>query len=191
MVTSGVATRKALDLDFEDDSESTVHVMVHDLKPPFLDGRTVFTKQLEPINPIRDPTSDMAIFSKKGSALVKEKREQAERAKAAAKLAALSGTALGNIMGVKDEEAEAEGASSSALRTFFTKLDIHIAIFSSQLRPRNKKKRQKPKGTPTTKATLNSLSTLNRPLESVRSLETEPSNNKESIFQHLLAERNL
>ncbi|THH05571.1 hypothetical protein EW145_g4696 [Phellinidium pouzarii] len=110
MVTSGVATRKALDLDFEDDSESAVHVMVHDLKPPFLDGRTVFTKQLEPVNPIRDPTSDLAVFSKKGSALVKEKREQAERAKAAAKLASLGGTNLGNIMGVKDEEAEAEGA---------------------------------------------------------------------------------
>ncbi|PPQ70888.1 hypothetical protein CVT24_000556 [Panaeolus cyanescens] len=108
MVTSGVATRKTLDLDFEDESESTVHVMVHDLKPPFLDGKTVYTKQLDPINPIRDPTSDMAVFSKKGSALVKEKREQAERAKAAAKLAALGGTALGNIMGVKDEEAEAE-----------------------------------------------------------------------------------
>ncbi|KAJ7356617.1 P-loop containing nucleoside triphosphate hydrolase protein [Mycena albidolilacea] len=110
MLTSGVATRKAVDMDFEDDSESTVHVMVHDLKPPFLDGRTVFTKQLAPINPIRDPTSDMAVFSKKGSALVKEKREQAERAKAAAKLAALGGTALGNIMGVKDEEADAEAA---------------------------------------------------------------------------------
>ncbi|SJL05479.1 related to PRP16-RNA-dependent ATPase [Armillaria ostoyae] len=108
MLTSGVATRRTVDLDFEDESESTVHVMIHDLKPPFLDGRTVFTKQLDPINPIRDPTSDMAIFSKKGSALVKEKREQAERAKAAAKLAALGGTSLGNIMGVKDEEAEAE-----------------------------------------------------------------------------------
>lgn len=109
MLTSGVATRKTVDLDFEDESESTVHVMVHDLKPPFLDGRTVFTKQLDPINPIRDPNSDMAVFSKKGSALVKEKREQAERAKAAAKLASLGGTALGNIMGIKDEEAAAEG----------------------------------------------------------------------------------
>src|ERR1700733_2086536 len=109
MLTSGVATRKAVDLDFEDESESTVHVMVHDLKPPFLDGRTVYTKQLEPINPVRDPTSDMAVFCKKGSALVKEKREQAERAKAAAKMAALGGTALGNIMGVKDEEGEADG----------------------------------------------------------------------------------
>ncbi|KAI0089748.1 P-loop containing nucleoside triphosphate hydrolase protein [Irpex rosettiformis] len=113
MVTSGVATRKAIDLDFEDESESTVHVMVHDLKPPFLDGRTVFTKQLEPINPVRDLTSDMAIFSRKGSALVKEKREQAERQKAAAKLAALGGTSLGNIMGVKDEDAAAEAEAEA------------------------------------------------------------------------------
>jgi pre-mRNA-splicing factor ATP-dependent RNA helicase DHX38/PRP16 len=128
MLTSGVATRKTIDLDFEDESESTVHVMVKSLKPPFLDGKTVFTKQLDPINPIRDATSDMAVFSKKGSALVKEKREQAERAKAAAKLAALGGTQLGNIMGVTDEEAAADGAfipysSGSA------GLDIHIALF--------------------------------------------------------------
>jgi len=109
MVTSGVATRKALDLDFDDDLESPVHVMVHDLKPPFLDGRTVFTKQLEPVNPIRDPTSDMAVYAKKGSALVKEKREQAERQKAAAKIASVAGTSLGDIMGVRDEEADAEG----------------------------------------------------------------------------------
>ena len=124
MVTSGVATRKTIDLDFEDDSEPTVHVMVHDLKPPFLDGRTMFTKQLDPINPIRDPTSDMALFSKNGSALVKEKREQAERAKAEAKLvAALGGTALGNIMGVRDEEAEAEG-------TFFSGLGAYSQIWT-------------------------------------------------------------
>lgn len=115
MVTSGVATRKAIDLDFEDESESAVTVTVHNIKPPFLDGKTVFTKQLEPINPVRDPTSDMAVFSRKGSALVKEKREQAERAKAAAKLAALGGTSLGNIMGVKDDDAAAEGTFCQVL----------------------------------------------------------------------------
>ena len=140
MVTSGVATRKALDLDFEDESESAVHVMVHDLKPPFLDGRTVFTKQLEPVNPIRDPTSDLAVFSKKGSALVKEKREQAERAKAAAKLASLGGTSLGNIMGVRDEEADAEGACSFVWIVSALELDIHIAL-SSQLR-RNQRRQK-------------------------------------------------
>lgn len=145
MLTSGVATRKTVDLDFEDESESTVHVMVHNLKPPFLDGRTVYTKQLDPINPIRDPTSDMAIFSKKGSALVKEKREQAERAKAAAKLAALGGTSLGNIMGVKDEEAEAEGMAISFLIPNFSELHIHVSYHSFFLQPRRKGKKRKPR----------------------------------------------
>ena len=113
LLTSGIASKAALDLDFEDESESMVHVIVHNLKPPFLDGRTVYTKQLEPVNPIKDPTSDMAVFSRKGSALVKEKREQAERQKAAAKLASLGGTALGNVMGVRDEDADAEAAGKS------------------------------------------------------------------------------
>ncbi len=103
MLTSGVAQRAQVDLDFEEDVDSKVHVLVHDLKPPFLDGRIAYTRQLDPISPIRDPTSDLAIFSKKGSALVRERREQQERAKAAAKLTALGGTTLGNLMGVKDE----------------------------------------------------------------------------------------
>jgi hypothetical protein len=144
MVTSGVATRKGVDLDFEDESQSAVHVMVHNLKPPFLDGRTVFTKQLDPINPVRDLTSDMAVFAKKGSALVKEKREQAERAKAAAKMAALGGTALGNILGVKDEEAEAEGASPFLCPLFGIELDTHKVVHGtgvhSQRQPSRKPK---------------------------------------------------
>ena len=139
MLTSGVASRKTIDLDFEDESESTVHVMVRNLKPPFLDGRTVFTKQLDPINPIRDPTSDMAVFSKKGSPLVKEKREQAERAKAAAKLAALGGTALGNIMGVKDEDAAAEGSYISSIDAwYFIGWHIHEVCVGSIIQPKLK-----------------------------------------------------
>lgn len=82
MLTSGVAQRGNVDMDFEDDTDSRVHVLVHDLRPPFLDGRVAYTRQLEPVNPIRDPTSDMAVFAKKGSALVRERREQAERQKA-------------------------------------------------------------------------------------------------------------
>jgi pre-mRNA-splicing factor ATP-dependent RNA helicase DHX38/PRP16 len=81
MLTSGVAQRGNVDMDFEDDSDSRVHVLVHDLRPPFLDGRVAYTRQLEPVNPIRDPTSDMAVFAKKGSPLVRERREQAERQK--------------------------------------------------------------------------------------------------------------
>jgi pre-mRNA-splicing factor ATP-dependent RNA helicase DHX38/PRP16 len=126
MLTSGVASRKPIDLDL---AESTVHVMVHDLKPPFLDGRTIFTKHLEPVNPVRDPTGDMAVFSKKGSALVKEKREQAERTGGAAKLASLGGTSLGNIMGVKDEEADAEGTTIRP--SSISKSRIHVDVICS------------------------------------------------------------
>lgn len=158
MVTSGVATRKSLDLDFEDESESTVHVMVHDLKPPFLDGRTVFTKQLEPINPVRDPTSDMAVFSRKGSALVKEKREQAERQKAAAKMAALGGTSLGNIMGVQDEEAAAEGMSLlSTCSLSVVGLDIHEDLRDSCKQP--KRNRPRPRARMITRANRSLRST--------------------------------
>ena len=41
----------------------------------------VFTKQLEAVQSVKDPTSDMSVFSRKGSQLVKEKREQIERQK--------------------------------------------------------------------------------------------------------------
>ncbi|WVO13862.1 hypothetical protein L204_101485 [Cryptococcus depauperatus] len=103
MQTSGVLKAGGMDEDFDEDSDSKVHVLVHDLKPPFLDGTVAYTKQLDPINPVKDGTSDMAVFSKKGSALVKERRERQEREKAAAKAASIAGTTLGNIMGVKDE----------------------------------------------------------------------------------------
>ena len=106
LLVSGVAQRSAIDLDFQDEEETRVHLLVHDLKPPFLDGRHIFTKQQEPVPSVRDPQSDMAVFARKGSLLVRERRQQVERQKAAARAASLAGTQLGNIMGVKDEEAE-------------------------------------------------------------------------------------
>ncbi|MBW0470135.1 hypothetical protein O181_009850 [Austropuccinia psidii MF-1] len=114
MSGTGNQNRRKLDLDFEDEEESRVHLLIHDLKPPFLDGRLIFTKQLEPVNPIKDPTSDMAIFSKKGSLLVREQRLKKEREKAAAKVAALGGTTLGNLTGVK-EEPEVDAMDQAAI----------------------------------------------------------------------------
>ena len=161
LALSGVTgERRQLDFDnLDDDEESRVHLLVHDLKPPFLDGRMAFTKQLEPINPIKDPTSDLAVFAKKGSQLVMERRAQREREKvstgspqplslsfflclqggggrslveifvtdggfrrrrrlllqAAAKAASLAGTALGNIMGVKEEADQQQPSDCESL----------------------------------------------------------------------------
>lgn len=121
-----VRLREADD-DFADDEAKPI-LLVHDTKPPFLSGKHIFTKQLEPVMPIRvskptfygfsnffldyqlgmyvpsfvpskaginafcphfmgydyleqDPTSDLAIIARKGSALVKEVREKKEQNK--------------------------------------------------------------------------------------------------------------
>ncbi|SNX86271.1 probable PRP16 - RNA-dependent ATPase [Melanopsichium pennsylvanicum] len=110
--TSGIGPRTAIDLDnMDEDGENRVHLLVHDLKPPFLNGKTVFTKQLEPVNPVKDGLSDMAVFARKGSRLVRETREKAERAKAAGKVAAMGGTTLGNILGIKADDDNDDPAS--------------------------------------------------------------------------------
>ncbi|KAK2749682.1 DEAH-box RNA helicase prp16 [Myotisia sp. PD_48] len=111
MLTSGVAQRRDYDGDFGDDEEGTrVHLLVHELRPPFLDGRTVFTKQLDPVPAVRDPQSDMAVFSRKGSRVVRERRQQRERQKQAQDATNAAGTTLGNIMGVKEDEGDSAAA---------------------------------------------------------------------------------
>lgn len=109
MLTSGVVTSINVNEDFDEEAVERVHLLVHHIVPPFLDGRIVFTKQPEPVIPVKDPTSDIALLARKGSALVRVYREQKERRKAQKKHWELGGTKLGNIMGVekqKDEEDE-------------------------------------------------------------------------------------
>ncbi|KAH8602585.1 putative Pre-mRNA-splicing factor ATP-dependent RNA helicase prp16 [Bisporella sp. PMI_857] len=107
MLTSGVAQRRDHGDDFEDDEEATrVHLLVHDIRPPFLDGRVIFSKQLEPVPAVRDNQSDMAVFSRKGSKVVKEKRQEKERKKQAQDATNMAGTALGNLMGIKENEGD-------------------------------------------------------------------------------------
>lgn len=106
MLTSGVVHSVDFNEDFDEESLDRVHLLVHNVVPPFLDGRIVFTKQPEPVIPVRDPTSDMALAARKGSPLVRIYREQKERKKAQKKHWELGGTTIGNIMGIKKKEDE-------------------------------------------------------------------------------------
>ena len=72
-----------------------------DKKPPFLEGRIVFTKKAEPIMPIKDPTSEMAIIARKGSALVREIHEKQSMNKSRQRFWELAGSKLGDILGVE------------------------------------------------------------------------------------------
>ncbi|KAJ9156967.1 Pre-mRNA-splicing factor ATP-dependent RNA helicase prp16 [Coniochaeta hoffmannii] len=129
MLTSGVAQRRDMGQDFEDDQEGTrIHLLVHDLRPPFLDGRTVFTKQLDPVPAVRDYQSDMAVFSRKGSRVVKERRQQRERQKQAQEATNVAGTALGNLMGVKEDDTDSAvpAAKEEEVKTSSNKFADHL-----------------------------------------------------------------
>lgn len=111
MLGSGVAqTREQFSTLDDDNDETRVHLLVHDLKPPFLDGKTVFTKQMDPVSAVRDPQSDMAVFSRKGSKVVKERRQQKERQRQAQEATSAAGTMLGNVMGLKEEDTDSVAA---------------------------------------------------------------------------------
>ncbi|KAH3677125.1 hypothetical protein WICMUC_001880 [Wickerhamomyces mucosus] len=101
--SSGTVRKGDIDLDFEDHGESEVQITTHHLTPPFLDGSQLFTKQNSSISPVRDPQSDLAIFAKKGSPLVQQKRMERERKVKAKESASLAGSAIGNVLGVKKE----------------------------------------------------------------------------------------
>lgn len=53
MIRSGVVVRTEYDDDFDEENEARVHLLVHNIVPPFLDGRIVFTKQPEPVIPLK------------------------------------------------------------------------------------------------------------------------------------------
>ena len=42
-----------VDLDFEDDTENRVTLMVHNIRPPFLDGSVAFTTQMQIVGTVR------------------------------------------------------------------------------------------------------------------------------------------
>ena len=61
---------------------------------------SLFSISVEPIIPVKDPTSDMAVICRKGCQSVRKYREQKERRLAQEKFE-LGGTKLGNILGIR------------------------------------------------------------------------------------------
>jgi len=102
-----------------------------DTKPPFLDGRVVFTKQAEPVMPLKDPTSDMAIIARKGSTLVREIREKQSMNKSRQRFWELAGSKLGNILGV-EKTAEQVGFHISTCIYVFLKIQF-IVLYLTHL----------------------------------------------------------
>ena len=126
MLASSVAQTREGALDDDENEDTRVHLLVHELRPPFLDGKTVFTKQVDPVSAVRDPQSDMAVFARKGSRVVKERRQQKERQKQAQEATATAGTALGNLLGVKEEDTDSAAPAGEEGKNQGSKFAEHM-----------------------------------------------------------------
>jgi pre-mRNA-splicing factor ATP-dependent RNA helicase DHX38/PRP16 len=103
MLQSGVVSKQQLDDDFDEEGEARVHIIVRHMFPPFLDGRITFTKQFEPVIPLKDSTSDMAVVCRKGCQSVRRFREERERKQAHEKVNKLAGTRMGTLLGIESK----------------------------------------------------------------------------------------
>ena len=105
LIGSGVVTSTgAAQTNFDDSTEARTQLMVHDTKPPFLDGRTVFTKQQKMVLPVKDATAVMSQIARKGSSLLRDVREKKDQDKSRQKFWELAGSKMGNAMGMKKVE---------------------------------------------------------------------------------------
>lgn len=103
LLASGVMQRTTVQTDFNDEQEVRVHLLVHDIAPPFLDGRVSFTKMKDPVLPVKDVTTDLYKLCRKGSDVLRTVREQKERMKGIKKMYDLAGSKMGNVLGVPVE----------------------------------------------------------------------------------------
>jgi pre-mRNA-splicing factor ATP-dependent RNA helicase DHX38/PRP16 len=114
MLQSGIVQKVEEDYELENSNDDRVHLLIRDLKPPFLDGRTINANQLATVSVLKEPGGDLATFARKGSQTVASKREQKEREREVKKKFEVAGTSIGNIMGVKKSEEKVDTGDASA-----------------------------------------------------------------------------
>ena len=106
LLSSGAAVRSSVDLDTmnSDQDMSRVTLLVHQVKPPFLDGRVSFSTIREAVPTVRDASSDFAKMAREGSATLRYLRANKDKNTMRQKFWELGGTRMGDAVGVKKEE---------------------------------------------------------------------------------------
>ncbi|TKR77313.1 hypothetical protein L596_018310 [Steinernema carpocapsae] len=147
LATSGiVASADLLSDTFDTEAdENRVNLLVHNMVPPFLDGRIAFTKQSQPVIPVKDNTSDMAVVASKGSKSVRTWRDAEDRKKAQDRHWDLAGSNLGNLMGIKekkDEDENDDGSNYKESQKFASHLKENEAVSTFALEKTIKEQRE-------------------------------------------------
>lgn len=116
LLQSGVASLREAQLEFDNEEDNRVTLIVHHVKPPFLDGRMNFSMQQTTVSVVKDASSDMVLNSKKGSILLREVREKKEMMKMRQRFWELGGSKMGNLIGVTPPEETVDGVPSAGIR---------------------------------------------------------------------------
>lgn len=104
LLSSGAAVRSSVDLDMTTDQDTRVTLLVHQVKPPFLDGRVSFSRIREAVPTVRDASSDFAKMAREGSATLRHLRATKDKHAMRQKFWELGGTRMGDAVGVKKSE---------------------------------------------------------------------------------------
>jgi pre-mRNA-splicing factor ATP-dependent RNA helicase DHX38/PRP16 len=79
LLSSGAAVKGEVSLDIRTEDDARVTLLVHQVKPPFLDGRVSFSDIREAVPTVKDSSSDFAKMSREGSATLRHLRENKVR----------------------------------------------------------------------------------------------------------------
>jgi pre-mRNA-splicing factor ATP-dependent RNA helicase DHX38/PRP16 len=104
LLSAGAAVQGTVDLDHVTEQDTSVTLLVHQVKPPFLDGRVSFSTVREAVPTVRDASSDFSKMAREGSATLRTLRANKDKNAMRQKFWELGGTHMGNVMGVKEND---------------------------------------------------------------------------------------
>lgn len=110
LLSSGAAVRGNVDLEMTSEQDTNVTLLVHQVKPPFLDGRVSFSTVREAVPTVKDASSDFAKIARQGSATLRHLRANKDKHTMRKKFWELGGTRMGDAIKSKQEgEGDGEG----------------------------------------------------------------------------------
>ena len=122
---SGATTQGELSLEAMNatDLDTRTTLLVHQVKPPFLDGRVSFSKIREAVPTVKDASSDFAKMAREGSETLRMLRAKKEKNAMRQKFWELGGTRMGEAMGVKKTVKSEDGSSTTEAVTADGEID--------------------------------------------------------------------
>ena len=117
LLSSGAAVQGhvAVGDEITTEQDTNVTLLVHQVKPPFLDGRVSFSTVRETVPTVKDASSDFAKMAREGSDTLRYLRAHKDKHAMRQKFWELGGTRMGNAVGVakdKDNETKKEDAAN-------------------------------------------------------------------------------